>query len=110
MYYCTGRQKVCLFLFVGRKKENESDDIGINFICHHVRGIAEMAAAQMEDGADRCRALLDNLYRQACEVIAAHSGALDRLCEALLEREILSGEEATRLLNRALSSERQDSA
>ena len=62
------------------------------------------------DGADRCRALLDNLYRQACEVIAAHSGALDRLCEALLEREILSGEEATRLLNRALSSERQDSA
>ena len=61
------------------------------------------------DGPERCRALLNALYDEACGSLRAHTGALQQLAGALLEREVLSGGEATQIMNRALSNERQES-
>ena len=62
------------------------------------------------DGAERCRALLDRLYRETCALVSAHKAAIRVLAGTLVQREALRGDEATAILNRALSNERQDSA
>ena len=62
------------------------------------------------DAQDRCRALLDRLYRASCALIEAHRGALDALTGALIEHEALDGEQAQPILDAALSNERQESA
>lgn len=56
------------------------------------------------NAADACRTLLSELYGRACRLLSANVEALGRLAEALLERETLTGEEATEILG-ALSNE-----
>ena len=62
------------------------------------------------DAQERCRGMLDGLYRQTCALIEAHRDALDALSAALLEREALDGADAEAIIDAALSNESQESA
>ena len=62
------------------------------------------------DAPERCRRLLDGLWEETVQLMEAHMDALRALSRALMEREAMSGEEVRRVLNGALSSERQESA
>ena len=60
------------------------------------------------DAQERCRGLLDRLYRETFELIQAHMAAINDLTEALLDREALDGAEAEAIIDSALSNERQN--
>ena len=62
------------------------------------------------DASERCRRLLDGLWEETMRLMEAHMDALRALASALMEQEAMSGEAVRRLLNGALSSERQESA
>ena len=62
------------------------------------------------DAQERCRGMLDGLYRQTCTLIEGHREALDALSAALLEREALDGADAEAIIDAALSNESQESA
>ena len=59
---------------------------------------------------ERCRAILDGLYRRTLQLIEREREALTALSDALMEAESLEGEAVTALLDSHLSSERPESA
>ncbi len=59
---------------------------------------------------ERCRAVLDGLYRKTLHLIEDEREALTALSDALVEAESMEGEAVTALLDGHLSSERPESA
>ena len=62
------------------------------------------------DAQERCRKLLDSLYALTCELVSEHREALNALAARLIDAEAVSGQEAERVLDEAMSKERQASA
>lgn len=60
--------------------------------------------------AERCRALLGELYAQTLELIRGERPALDALARSLIEAEALEGNVAEAILDAHMSSERRESA
>ncbi len=60
--------------------------------------------------AEACKALLDGLYERTCILLSEHVQALNRLSEALIAAESLTGSQAQAIIDAALSNERRESA
>lgn len=74
-----------------------------------LKALSQRCGAQ-QGAAKQCEELLDGLYAQTRSLLQAHIGALMALSETLIKAEALTGEEATAILDRALSNETQKSA
>jgi ATP-dependent Zn protease len=56
---------------------------------------------------DRCREILAELYERTRNLLCVHAEALERLSEALMEREVMNGEEVDEILD-GLSNDCRD--
>jgi cell division protease FtsH len=69
-------------------KREEAIFLGKEFARH--QDYSEATAVEIDN---EIRRLVDHAYRRADEILASHRAALDRIAGALLEREVLEGEE-----------------
>ena len=68
------------------------------------------ACGGVTGAAERCKALLNELYDRTLRLIEAEKGALLALADALVEAESLEGADAAAILDAHVSSERRESA
>ena len=75
-------------------KREEAIFLGKEFARH--QDYSEATAVEIDN---EIRRLVDHAYRRADEVLASHRAALDRIAGALLEREVLEGEEVYNMVS-----------
>ena len=75
-------------------KREEAIFLGKEFARH--QDYSEATAVEIDN---EIRRLVDHAYRRADEILASHRAALDRIAGALLEREVLEGEEVYNMVS-----------
>ena len=74
------------------------EELGPIFVDNEDGFSSERLNAEVEKKA---QSLLKELYEKTCSVISAHRKQLDALAQALLEHEVLVGDEIKRILEEA---------